>query len=164
MSRKVNQASGLSLVMVTLFATTVLHPQSIRYPAPPDVEKAVLARLGEIQKAAEALDPDKVFSYVLENDNGALIQNGRVFLTRGDALESTKQGFQGLQNVEYKFDQQRVSLLAPTVALVVGEGVATATTMDGRMRTNKFAQSVILVLTDDEWKVLHSHRSFPPAR
>ncbi len=122
-------------------------------------EKAVLARLAEIQNAAEALDVDKVFSFVLENDKGALVQNGRLFLTRKEALDSTKQGFMALQKVSYQFNQQRVTLLSPTVALVVSDGSSSITTDDGRSITTPFVQSVVLVLTDGQWKVLHSHRS-----
>lgn len=127
-------------------------------------EKAVLARLAEIQNAAEALDVDKVFSFVLENDKGALVQNGRLFLTRKEALASTKQGFMALQKVSYQFNQQRVTLLSPTVALVVSDGSSSITTDDGRSITTPFVQSVVLVLSDGQWKVFHSHRSVPQAR
>ena len=159
-------------VAIAAVAVTVLHAQGIagsnpssnKNPAVALAEKAVLARLADIQKAAEALDPDKVFSYVLENDAGALAQNGKLFLTRTEALESTKQGFRRLQKVEYHFDQQQISMLSPTIALATGEGSTSFTVNDGRTISNRFAQSVILVLTNGEWKVFHSHRSFVPAR
>lgn len=127
-------------------------------------EKAVDARLQEIQHAAESLDPDKVFSFVLQNDKGALVQNGRLFLTREEALENTRQGFQRLQRVRYTFDRQNIMLVSETVALAVGEGTSVATVIDGRSFTNSFAQTVVLVVTNGEWKVLHAHRSAPPAR
>ena len=101
---------------------------------------------------------------MLENDSGALAQNGKLILTRKEALESTKQGFQRLQKVDYRFDQQHVTLLSPTVALATGEGLSSATTDDGRTFSGPFAQSVVLVLTNGEWMVFHAHRSFPPAR
>jgi len=127
-----------------------------------DANKAVLKRLEEIQAAAESLDPDKVFSFVLENDSGALIQNGKLFLTRSEALDATKQGFQNLKKVEYHFNQQHVTLLSPTIALAVGEGTSSITTEDDRSFNRQFAQTVVLLLTNGEWKVLHAHRSFPP--
>ena len=161
-SRKtVTLAAASVLVIIALI--TVARGQSSKGSTPPDIQKAVLARLAEIQKAAQALDPDKVFSFVLENDGGALAQNGKLFLTRKEALESTKQGFQRLQKVDYRFDQQHVTLLSPTVALATGEGSTSATTEDGRTFATRFAQSVILVLTNGEWMVYHAHRSFPPA-
>jgi ketosteroid isomerase-like protein len=160
--RTIIAAVGSALVIAA--AVTVSQGQSGKDSAPADVQKAVRARLTEIQDAAQALDPEKVFSFVLENDQGALAQNGKLFLTRKEALEATKQGFQRLQKVEYRFDQQHVASLSPTIALATGEGSTTATTDDGRTFTTRFAQSVIFVLTNGEWKVFHSHRSFPPAK
>ena len=162
-SGKIIVAASASAVLI-IAAITVSQGQSSRKPTSPDSQKAVLARLAEIQNAAQALDPDKVFSFVLENDTGALAQNGKLFLTRREALESTRQGFQGVQKVDYRFDQQHVTLLAPTVALVTGEGSSSATTDDGRRFTTRFAQSVVFVLTNGEWKVFHAHRSFPPPK
>ena len=162
-SRKIITATFAS-AFVIIAAVAVSHGQSDNSSTSPEVQKAVLARLAEIQGAAQALDPDKVFSFVLENDAGALAQNGKLFLTRKEALESTKQGFRGLQKVSYQFDKQRVTLLSPTVALAVGEGESSATLDDGRVLDTHFVQSVIFVLTNGEWKVFHSHRSFPPAK
>ena len=127
-----------------------------------DPEMAIRARLGEIQVAAQKLDPEKVFSFVLENKKGALAQNGTLFLTREEALDSTRQAFSGLQKVEYQFKQQHITMLSPGVALAIGEGSSSATTADGRSFSTPFVQSVVLVLTNGEWKVFHAHRSFPP--
>jgi ketosteroid isomerase-like protein len=158
------KTAALAVAGVLAIAAIVTASQgpATKSSDPAEVEKAVLARLADIQNAAQALDANKVFSFVLENDKGALVQNGRLLLTRKDALESTRRGFQGLQKVSYQFDQQHVTLLCPTVALVVGEGSSTATTDDGRTLNRRFAQSVVLVLTNGDWKVFHSHRSFPP--
>lgn len=100
----------------------------------------------------------------MENDKGSLIQNGKVFRTRGEALASTKQGFQGLRSVDYQFDQQQVTLLSPTLALATGEGSSSATTDDGRTFSTRFAQSVVLLRTNGVWKVFHAHRSFVQPR
>jgi len=162
-STKIETVAVAAALLVLTFVTSS-QGQSNQNPASPDVEKAVLARLTEVQSAAQALDPDLVFSFVLENDKGSLVQNGKLFLTRKEALESTKQGFQGLRKVDYRLDQQHVALLSPTVALATGEGSSSATTEDGRTFTTRFAQSVVLVLTNGEWKVFHAHRSFPPAK
>src|SRR5512137_180031 len=98
--RTLTMAIGSALAIIAAIAGS--QGQSTKNSASPDARKAILARLAEIQTAAQALDPDKVFSFVLENDAGALAQNGRLFLTRKEALESTKQGFQGLQKVSYR--------------------------------------------------------------
>jgi ketosteroid isomerase-like protein len=160
--RTITVVSVLTLLLMA--AVAVSRGQSSRQSSSADAQKAVLARLEEIQKAAQALDSDKVFSFVMENDEGALAQNGRLLLTRKEALESTKRGFQGLQKVSYRFDEQHVTLLSPTVALAVGEGDSSATLDDGRTVDTHFVQSVVFSLTNGEWKVFHSHRSFPPAR
>jgi ketosteroid isomerase-like protein len=155
---------AVASALVIIAVATVSQGQPGKNATSSDSQKAVLARLVEIQNAAQALDPDKVFSFVLENDAGALAQNGKLFLTRKEALDSTKQGFQGLQKVDYQFDQQHVTLLSPTVALATGEGLTSVTMDDGRTFTSRFAQSVVLVLTNGDWKVFHAHRSFPRAR
>ena len=163
-STKIETVALAATLLVSAIVAASQGQSTNKNPAPLDVEKAVLARLTEIQSAAQALDPDLVFSFVLENDKGSLVQNGKLFLTRKEALESTKQGFQNLQKVDYRFDQQHVALLSPTVALATGEGSSTATMEDGRTFTTRFAQSVVFVLTNGEWKVFHAHRSFPPAK
>ena len=153
----------ISILVITVIVA-ISHGQPNENSTAAEVKLAILDRLAEIQDAAQALDPDKVFSYVTENDSGALIQNGKLYLTRRQALESTKRGFEGLQSVNYQFDRQYVTLLSPTVALAVSEGVSDATINDGRTFNTRFAQSVIFVLTDGEWKVFHSHRSFIPVK
>jgi SnoaL-like domain len=165
---KLVSAKAAFITVAGVFAVATIistaWSQAAKGPDPKDIEKAVRARLAEIQDAAQGLDPDKVFGFVLENDTGSLVQNGRLFLTRKEALESTRQGFRGLEKVDYRFNQEHVTLLSSTVALAVGEGMSSATTQDGRTFTRPFAQSVILILTNAEWKVFHAHRSFPPAK
>ena len=147
-------ASAPTLVLLVFTAHAQLVKNHDR------VEDAVLARLAEIEKAAEKLDSEKVFSFVLENNRGALVQNGRIFLSREEALESTRQGFQRLEKIHYALNAQHVTMLAPTIALVIGQGESEATTVDGRTFSTQFAQSVLLLQTNGEWKVLHAHRSF----
>ena len=159
-----NQWKGFLVVMTMAclaLAGMVVQSSESKGPATADSEKAVLKTLERIQSAAEELNADKVFSYVMENDHGALVQNGRMFPSRAEALESTRQGLSGLQKVQYRFDQQSVSFLSPTVALAVSQGTTSVTTSDGRSFSRPFVQSVVLVLTNGDWKVFHSHRSSP---
>ncbi|TWT82688.1 hypothetical protein CA13_41510 [Planctomycetes bacterium CA13] len=150
-------------VLVISSTTTVAQLQTKTVSNPSGAEQAVQARLAEIQTAAESLDPEKVFSFVCENDKGALIQNGEFLLTREEALQATKRGFENLDKITYRFDQQHTTLLSPTIALATAEGMSSVTTKNGRTFSSKFAQSVVLILADGEWKVFHAHRSFPPA-
>ena len=158
-----------AFTLVTIALVTESQTAPVANPAPAVSEKAILARLNDIQIAAQALDADKVFSSVMENNDGVIAQNGKVFLTRSNALEFTRQSFEALQSagahVEYHFDQQHVAFLSPTIALATGEGLTTVTMGDGRILKTQFAQSVVMVLTNGEWKVFHAHRSFvaPPS-
>src|ERR1035441_3244850 len=126
-------------ILAVAVIVSVSHGQAAKRSDPADVEKTVLARLAEIQDAAQKLDADKVFSFVLENDQGALVQNGKLLLTRQEALEATKLGLQGLRKVNYKFDEQHVTLLSPAIALAVGVGTSSATTADGSTVSAPFA-------------------------
>ncbi len=153
---------GLAIALIFAMFVYLSTAEDTKRSAPSESEAAVRTRLDEIQTAAQSLNADKVFSFVLENDQGALVQNGRLFLTRAEALDSTKQAFNGLQKVEYRFTRQNVTLLSPTTALAIGEGTSSAMTADGRSFSTPFVQSVVLVLTNGEWKVFHAHRSFPP--
>ena len=159
-------AAAVVSVMLALMADS--QKAAPLNPTPPEVEKAILARLNDIQSAGEALDADKVFSFVLENDAGVIAQNGRVFLTRSNALESLRQNYESFRNsgarVNYHFDFQHVTMLSPSIALAIGEGTTSVTSEDGRNTKVEFAQSVLLVQTNGDWKVFHAHRSFvaPP--
>jgi hypothetical protein len=153
--------------VAVLAVTAIVSLSQGQAPKPSEAsspEKQILNRLAQIQQAAEALDAEKVFSFVMENDKGALVQNGRLLLTRSEAFASTKRGFEGLQKVSYQIDQQHISLLSPTIALAIGEGVSFATTREGTTFNTPFTQTVVLVLTNSEWKVFHAHRSFPTSR
>ena len=59
----------VAITAVTESETTAAGPTAA------DAERAVLARLADIQAAAQGLDADKVFSFVLENNAGAIAQN-----------------------------------------------------------------------------------------
>jgi len=160
-------AAAVVSVMIALVTDSQKAPPSNAISA--EIEKTILAQLNEIQTAAQALDAERVFTFVLDNETGVIAQNGKIFLTRSNALESTRQDFESLRNagarVEYHFDYQHVTLLSPTIALATGEGTTSITTQDGKNPQLQFAQSVLFVLTNGDWKVFHAHRSFvPPPR
>jgi ketosteroid isomerase-like protein len=157
-------AGIVKITLLLVVAVTIARAQSTGISTPADVRQAILARLAEIQHAAESMDAEKVFDYVLPNDSGVLAQNGRLILTRDEAREATARGFRGLQTAAYRFDQQHVALLSPTIALATGEGMSSATTDDGRTFSGRFVQSVVFILKDGEWMVYHAHRSFVPSK
>jgi hypothetical protein len=126
-----------------------------------DIEKAVLKAHSSMQKAAENLDVDTLYSYVLDTNKGSIIENGRLFLTRKDSLESTKQGLGRLKGLSYSYTQRHITVLSPTAVLWVSQGTATATLEDGREFSSPFTESIIFVNRGGKWKVLHAHRSSP---
>ena len=101
---------------------------------------------------------------IVENDRGALVQEGRILLTRQYMLDSTRKGLQGLERIDYDFEQEYVTVLSPTLALLVAGGITNVTTSEGSSFSVRFAQSIVFSLENGNWKVLHAHRSFPSNR
>jgi ketosteroid isomerase-like protein len=128
------------------------------------IEQAVLKTNAEMVQAAESGDLDKLFGFVLENDRGAVVQDGKILVTRRQVIESTRQGMAGFKKIDYIFEQELVTVLSPSLALLVADGVTDATTRDGRIFSVRFAQSVLFQLQNGKWQVLHAHRSFPANR
>jgi hypothetical protein len=125
------------------------------------IEKSVLEISDGMTKAGEARDIDRLFTFMLENDKGSIVQNGRIFLTRSEALQVTKQNTSFVSFIRYTWKQRHVTVVSPTVALLVAEGESAVTTAQGRSYTAPFAQTIVFVLTDGNWKALHAHQSSP---
>jgi hypothetical protein len=123
------------------------------------IEKAVLETHDRIMQAAQELKADENLSFMLDTDRGALITNGRILLTRAQATESIRAAYAGLKSQKVRVIQRHVSVLSPTVVLVVAEAEGTATTLDGRELTGRSAQTVVFILSDGAWKVAHAHQS-----
>jgi ketosteroid isomerase-like protein len=90
-----------------------------------------------------------------------IVQNGVIFRTRREAYEAVKRGLRGVVKVERKFENPAVTVVAPDVALLVADGNTTATLADGRVMASRFAVSMVWVLRDGRWQVLHGHYSMP---
>ena len=128
------------------------------------IEKAILRVHEAMKKAAESLDVDALYDFVLDTDKGVIVEDGRLRRTRKEALDSTRQGFQGITDLSYTYNQKHITVISPTVALWVGEGTSSATLDDGRKLSAPFAETIIFVQRDGQWKVLHAHRSAPNPR
>lgn len=125
------------------------------------IEKAILETYAEIANAAECVDAEKLFSYVLDNDKGCLISNGKITLTRQMALDDYKANSAGIASVVYTMDKQYITVISAETAVLAQEGRFEATTTDGRTFGRPMAQTVVFVLKEDGWRVFHSHTSFP---
>jgi hypothetical protein len=155
------------ILVVTLFAGALSagSPEgALTASARAAIEKAVLEVNAQMTRAAEDRDIDRLFSFMLANDRGSIIQSGNLFETREDALATVKRNFQGVAAIRYRWKRQLVTVISPTVALLVCDGESEIRTVQEPPSTlvTPFAQSVLFVLTDGKWKALHAHNSAVP--
>lgn len=124
------------------------------------IKKAVLEAMSKIEQAAEGLQASRFSEMVVPE--GSVIQNGKLFCSREEAQRFIEQAYQGVEKQEITFRQQHVTVVSPTVALVTAESDSSATLVDGRTVAPTTAWTVLFVLRDGQWKVLHAHTSAPP--
>jgi hypothetical protein len=112
-------------------------------------------------RAAEDRDIDRLFSFMLANDRGSIVQSGRLLTTREEALATVKRSFAGVAAIKYRWNRQLVTVISPTTALLVADGESEILTAQDPPATivTPFAQTVLFVLTDGKWKALHAHNS-----
>jgi uncharacterized protein (TIGR02246 family) len=147
-----------------LKSTFVLAFGPLLLAAPKDtsaIEKAVLETHAQMIQAAQAVDVDRLFGFMLETDKGSLIQNGKLLLTREEAREQVRANLRGIRKIEYRWKHEHVMVVSPTIAVLTAEGESSATTEQGETFSAPFAQTVVFVLTGGQWKVLHAHQSSP---
>lgn len=125
------------------------------------IEKAVAETHAQTLQYAEQLNLDKAISSVLENDKGSFIRDGELLMTRKDVLDVFKEAYARLQKQDIEVGRQNVIVLSHDIALLIGEGTSSATTTDGRTFSSRWAETVVYVRVDNEWKVLHAHQSLP---
>jgi uncharacterized protein (TIGR02246 family) len=125
-------------------------------------EKAVLEAMSKIEQAAEGLQASRFSEMVVPE--GSVIQNGKLFPSREEAQRSIELAYQNVEKQDITFRELHVTVVAPTVALVTAESDSSATLADGRTVSATVAWTVLFVLRDGQWKVLHAHTSVPPRR
>lgn len=125
------------------------------------IEQAVLETHHKMTAAANGLDAEGFFAFILDSAKGPVIQDGRLLATRAEALEVVKQGFEGVAKVERVYETTHVTVISEKAALLTGEGTSTVTLEDGRSFGGRFAVSVVFVQKDGDWKMLHGHYSVP---
>jgi len=128
------------------------------------IEKAVLDVNAQMTRAAEDRDIDRLFSFMLPNERGSIIQSGKLFPAREEAHATVKRNFQGVADVRYHWKRRLVTVISPTTALLVCDGEAEIRTTQEPPSTfiTPFAQTVLFVLSDGKWKALHAHQSTIP--
>ncbi len=151
----------LLLACIMLVGTIQCNRTAVSVGHRQNIESAIFDVQAKMKEAGEGRDVDALYNYVLEMDKGVIIEDGRIRWTRQEALNATKQDFQGLKQVSYTYSQKHVTVISPTLALWVGEGTSSATLEDGRQFSVPFAESILFMLKEGQWKVFHAHRSVP---
>jgi len=158
----------VKVVLVLAFVSVVWASQGNQNDLAADrqraIEQAILDVHAEMKKAAENLEVEALYSYVLDTIPGPIIEDGRLTRTRQEAFESTRQDFQGITGLSYTYARKHVTVLSPTTALWVAEGTGDVTLSDGRNISAPFAETIVFVEKDGKWRVLHAHRSTPNPR
>jgi hypothetical protein len=155
------------LIMCAAFCAAALSPpkeNGLTDSARATIEKAVLEVNAQMTRAAEDRDIDRLFSFMLPNERGSIIQSGNLFPTREAAHATVKRNFQGVAEIKYRWKRQLVTVISPTTALLVCDGESEIRTTQDPPATfvTAFAQTVLFVLTDGKWKALHAHQSSIP--
>jgi uncharacterized protein (TIGR02246 family) len=148
-----------------ILAAFVVATRAIAFAAPTterDIKEAVLATNAAMITAANQLDTQEFFSFIVEDGCCPVVQNGIIFRTRQEAKDAVDRGLRGIVKIERRIDHPEVTVLGPDAALLVGEGSVTATGQDGRVMTGTFAVSLVFVRRDSSWKIVHGHYSIPP--
>ncbi|MGA2863473.1 MAG: nuclear transport factor 2 family protein [Verrucomicrobiota bacterium] len=159
-----SQLSATFILGAGLLATALVFGQqrpSEADTAPQAIQKAVLETNAKMTQAANSLNVEAFFDYILETDKGLIIENGTLFKTRQEAMQAVKRGLMGVAKVDRRFDDPQVTVISPEAALLTSEGTVTATLTDGRTMTSRFAVSLVFVRKEGQWKLLHGHYSRP---
>lgn len=149
------------LVLLAVALATALPLSAGPTPSDPAVVQAVLDANARLTAAANRLDTDAFFAGIVDSDETRIIQDGKLFLTRAEAMAAVRQGSQGVAKLERRFADPCVTVLAPGVALLTASGTTNVTLQDGRTFSGPFAVSLVFVLRNGEWKLFHGHFSLP---
>ncbi len=166
--RKEVMAKTAKVVLVLVCVSVVWAVQSSPSPMSEEmqktVENAVLETHAKMAEAEKNLDAEEFFACIPDFDKGLIIQDGVLFRTRQEALDTVRRGFQGITKVERTYDRTYVTVISPETALLTANGTSSVTLGDGRTLTGPFATSMVFVLRDGQWKLLHGHYSIPNPR
>lgn len=151
-------------LILLLVATACVIPATAATDAPtgqPAIVQAVLAANAALIDASNRLDTDAFFAGIVGSDETRIIQDGKLFPTRAEAMAAVRQGSQGIAKLDRRFTDPHVTVLAPDVALLTSAGSTAVTLQDGRTFGGSFAVSLIFVLRDGRWMLFHGHFSLP---
>jgi hypothetical protein len=115
-------------------------------------------------RAAEDRDIDRLFSFMLPNDRGSIIQSGNLLADPRRGPGHRQAELSGRRRHQVPLEAATRHRDLPTTALLVCDGESEIRTAQDSPATfvTPFAQTVLFVLTDGKWKALHAHMSTVP--
>jgi len=149
------------LIPLLLVLTTSALSAALAPSANSAIVQAVLDANARLTEAADRLDTDAFFAGIIDNDECRIIQDGKLFKDRAEAMATVRQGSRGIARLDRRFEATHVTVLAADVALLTADGTTAVTLQDGRAFSNRFAVSSVFVLRDGQWLLLHGHYSLP---
>ena len=130
-------------------------------PADPVIVQAVLDANARLTDASNRLDTEAFFAGIVDSDETRIIQDGRLFKTRAEAMAVVRQGSQGIVQLQRTFANSHVTVLGPGTALLTAAGTTRVTLPDGRTLDGPFAVTLVFVLREGRWLLFHGHYSIP---
>ena len=153
----------LILLSSVLLAACQQAPQTLTDVNRAEIERAITDRVDELINAVEKVDLDRIVAWFEEDV--AMGDNGSLYKTLDEILTVFRPGFEGLREQEINLSYSKVTVLAPDVAIMSGEGVFTATDTTGVITPERpFAWTFVFIEENGEWKYLQAHQSFGPSR
>ena len=123
------------------------------------IEREVRAVHKEHVQAAERFDFDRMCADYSDAYRAGFNHQG-VFYGSAGAYRALFQSFVATRQEIY-FDETRVAVLAPNVALLTAHGGFVATGSEGYTFERRTAITYVYAKIGEEWKAVHSHKSFP---
>lgn len=151
-------------LLAALVGCLLASQPGIAAPASPptaEIKAQVIAAHDAALAAAESLNIDELLRGVADNNEGALIMNGRLVLTRADVAATTRANFRGITRLKYEIGPRHVTVLGPDAALLVTTGSVLFETEQGGSVRRNFAHTFVYTRDHGTWRVLHSHQSNP---
>ncbi len=125
------------------------------------IEEKIKALHSESLAAAEKVDVDRMFASSSSAYEIGNINNG-VFIPSLDALVAGfRELFATALGQDINVAETRVAVLGPNAAVLTAHGDFIATSKDGTMFESPFAHTMVFAKIEDDWRIIHSHQSFP---
>lgn len=125
------------------------------------IEKIIIAKHQKMSESSSHLDADAVWSHFVGNDSGIFAIEGKLTLSRDEALNSARTSYGNLKEMHTKMQQEYATVLSPESAVFTGTGIVDGVLKSGDSFEVPFAITVVYVLRDGDWKAIHMHESTP---